>query len=72
MVHAMLASAYALNGDVDRAAAELAWARGLSRDCRYFSIARLKTDGHFGVSQIRALVENTYLAGLCKAGMPEE
>jgi hypothetical protein len=27
---------------------------------------------HFGVPKIRALVENTFLAGLRRAGMPED
>ena len=72
LVHAWLAAACAQNGQIERARAELAEARGRSRDGRYWSIARLKTVGHFGVPKIRALVENTYLAGLRKAGMPEE
>ena len=40
--HAWLASAYALKGETERAAAELAEARRLSGDDRYSSIARLK------------------------------
>jgi hypothetical protein len=32
----------------------------------------LKAAGHFGVPKIRALVEVTFLAGLRKAGMPED
>jgi TolB-like protein len=70
--HAWLASAYALNAEIERAAAELAWARGLSRDGRYCSVARSKAVGHFGVPKIRALVEDTYFSGLRKAGMPDE
>jgi tetratricopeptide (TPR) repeat protein len=70
--HAHLASAYALKGDLDRAAAELAEARSLSRDGRLSSIARLKATGIFGVPKVRALAETTYFAGLRKAGMPEE
>jgi adenylate cyclase len=70
--HARLASAYALKGDLDRASAELAEARRLSRDGRFSSIARLKAVGNFGVPKIRALFEATYFAGLRKAGMPEE
>jgi TolB-like protein len=70
--HAILASAYALNGDADRAAAELAEARRLVADDRYSSIARLKAVGSYGVPKIRALFEATYFAGLRKAGMPEE
>ena len=70
--HAWLASAYALSGETERAAAELAEARRLSGDDRYSSIARLKAIGYFGVPKIRALFEATYFAGLRKAGMPEE
>ena len=76
--HACLASAYALKGETDRAAAELAEARRLRRDGRYSSIARLKATGVLGmredsvVPKIRALFETTYFAGLRKAGMPEE
>ena len=71
MVHAWLAAAYALNGEIERGAAELAWAGGLSRDGRYSSIPRLKAVGHFGVPKVRALLESTFVAGLRKAGMPE-
>jgi tetratricopeptide (TPR) repeat protein len=70
--HAALASAYALKGETDRGAAELAEARRLSGDDRYSSIARLKTIVYFGVPKIRALFEATYFDGLRKAGMPEE
>jgi predicted Zn-dependent protease len=67
-----LASAYALRGETERAAAELAEARRLSNDDRFSSLARLKAVGHFGVPKVRALFEATYFAGLRKAGMPEE
>jgi TolB-like protein/DNA-binding winged helix-turn-helix (wHTH) protein/Flp pilus assembly protein TadD len=76
--HSGLASAYALKGDLDRAAAELAEAKRLRGDGRYSSIARLKATGVLGlrgdsmVPKIRALFETTYFAGLRKAGMPEE
>jgi adenylate cyclase len=70
--HARLASAYALKGDSDRAATELAEARKLSSDGRYSSIARVKALGYFGVPKIRALFETTFFAGLRKAGVPEE
>jgi len=70
-VHAFLASAYALNGETERAAAELAEARRLVGDDQYSSIARLKT-GYLGVPKIRALFEATFLVGLRKAGVPEE
>jgi len=32
----------------------------------------LQAAGRFGVPKIQALVENTFLAGLRKAGMPQE
>jgi adenylate cyclase len=70
--HAFLASAYALKGEPDRAAAELAEARRLFGDDRFSSIARLRTTENWGVPKIRALVEATYFAGLRKAGVPEE
>jgi TolB-like protein/class 3 adenylate cyclase len=71
--HAYLASAYALKGDTERAAAELAEARRLDAyDGRYSSIARLHAVGDWGVPKIRALYEATFLPGLRKAGMPEE
>jgi tetratricopeptide (TPR) repeat protein len=68
---ATLASAYALKGDTERAAVELAEAQRLGRDGRYSSIAGLKAIGYFGVPKIRALYEATYFAGLRKAGIPE-
>jgi len=66
-----LASGYALKGDIERAAAELATARRLVGDNRYFSIALLRTIDPWRVPQIQALVESTYFAGLRKAGVPE-
>ncbi len=66
--HAWLAAAYALKGDTERAAAELAEACSLNTDGRYSSIARLKAEGRYG----RALLEPTFFAGLRLAGMPEE
>ena len=71
-IHAGLAAAYALNGETDRAAVELAEARRLSADDRFSSLARLKALGYFGVPKIRALFEATYFVGLRLAGMPEE
>jgi adenylate cyclase len=69
--HAWLASAYALKGDLDRAAAELAEARRLLGDNAYDSIAAMRTR-YWGVPTIRALHEATFFAGLRKAGVPEE
>ena len=72
-VHANLASAYALNGETERATTELTEARRLSSDDRYSSLARLKAViGYRGVLKVRALFEATFFAGLSTAGMPEE
>ena len=70
-VHACLASAYALKGETDRAASELAEARRLDSSSRYSSIAGLRVREDFGVPKIQALCETTYFAGLRKAGMSE-
>jgi adenylate cyclase len=69
--HAWLASAYALKGDLDRAAAELAEARRLLGGRAYSSIASMRAR-YWGVPSIRALHEDTFFAGLRKAGVPEE
>jgi Flp pilus assembly protein TadD len=71
-IHANLAAAYALKGKSERAAAELAEARGLNADDRYMSVAGLKAVGYWGVPKIRALFGATYFTGLRKAGMPEQ
>src|SRR6516225_5048630 len=72
-IRAHLAAAYALTGESERAALELAEADRLSTDGRFKSIARVKAAGaYFGlVPKIRILYEATFLAGLRKAGMPE-
>jgi TolB-like protein/class 3 adenylate cyclase len=76
IVRGSLASAYALRDEPQRAAAELAEARKLTSDDRWSSIAHLKAYRNFAgmvpAAPIRALYEATYLAGLRKAGMPEE
>jgi adenylate cyclase len=65
-VHSMLASAYALNEEIERAAAELGEAQRLSCDGRYSSIARLKAVGDFGVPKIRKLLKPHILSGCAK------
>jgi tetratricopeptide (TPR) repeat protein len=65
--HAFLASAYGLKGETERAAAEHAEARRLENN----GVARLKAR-YLAVPKIRTLFEATYLAGLRKAGLPEE
>jgi TolB-like protein len=67
-----LAAAYALKGDTQRAAAELAEAGRLVGDDRYSSIDRFRAIASWGVPKVCALAEITYFAGLRKAGMPEE
>lgn len=71
-IRAYLASACAHNGETERAAAELAEARGLVADDRYSSIGRLKAVGYFGAPKVRGLYEATFFAGLRTAGVPEE
>ena len=72
VVHSSLAAAYGLNGETDCASAELVEAQRLSIDDRYSSLARVRAVTEWGVPKTRALYEATYLAGLRKAGMPEE
>jgi TolB-like protein/Tfp pilus assembly protein PilF len=69
--HGRLAAAYALRGETERAASELAEARKLGGEGSFSSIARLRK-GYWGVPKTRALWEATYFAGLRKAGMREE
>jgi TolB-like protein/class 3 adenylate cyclase len=69
--HAWLAAAYALKGNLDHAAAELAEARRLLGGRAYPSIAAMRR-GNWGVPAIRELHEATFFAGLRKAGVPEE
>jgi adenylate cyclase len=70
--HGHLAAAYALDGDTDRAATELAEARRLSGDGRFATLARLRAARSWGVQKVRTLYDTTYFAGLRKAGLPEE
>jgi hypothetical protein len=70
-VRGLLASAYGLKGDTERAAEELAESLRLGGEI-YSSIARAKTGSLFGLPKLRALSEDTVFAGWRKAGMPEE
>jgi TolB-like protein/class 3 adenylate cyclase/Flp pilus assembly protein TadD len=75
--HLFLASAYALEGEMKRAVAELAEARRLRGQGSYSSIASVLAatpgfGGYWGVPKTRALFEATFFAGLRLAGMPEE
>jgi TolB-like protein/class 3 adenylate cyclase/Flp pilus assembly protein TadD len=69
--HIFLASSYALQGEIERAGAELTEARRLRGEGSFSSIARLRR-GYWGVPAVRELYDATYFAGLRKAGMPEE
>jgi tetratricopeptide (TPR) repeat protein len=72
-IRAWLAAAYALNGETERAAVELAEARKLRGESSFSSIARMRAITFTGmVPKIRALFEATYFAGLRLAGVPEE
>jgi adenylate cyclase len=68
--HHYLTAAYALKGETERAAAELAEARRISG--RNFSIAGEKAREYYGTPKFRTLFDTIYLAGLRKAGVPEE
>lgn len=69
-VHAYLAAAYRLKGQTERARMELAEARNLGS--AYSSLANIEKSTWFENPKIRALAETTYIAGLRKAGMPDE
>jgi adenylate cyclase len=71
-IRSWLASAYALKGEIERAANELTEARRLVGEVSFSSISGMKAGGWWGVRKIRALFEATYFAGLRKAGMPDE
>ena len=71
-VHALLAAAHGLKGDMERAAPELAKVRRLAAANRWSSIAHMRAVGYWGAPKVRAMMDATYIAGLRKAGMPEE
>jgi tetratricopeptide (TPR) repeat protein len=67
---AWLASAYALSGETERAMIELAKTNRLSADRRYSSIARFK-DTQLLCPKLNLMAEESFFAGLRKAGVPE-
>jgi TolB-like protein len=69
--HAWIASAHALQGDLDRAAAQLAEACRLNGDDRYTSIARFKAAVNFS-PKTQELAEESFIRGLRLAGVPPE
>jgi len=71
--HAWLASAYALQGQTERAAGELEEARRLAGQGYFSTIAKMKARSSTSEPRaIRDYFEATYFAGLRKAGMPDE
>jgi adenylate cyclase len=71
--HSWLASAYALKGETELAATELAEVGKLDGGDLFSSIAHLKARRWRSWGpKIRALFEATYFDGLRKAGMPEK
>jgi predicted Zn-dependent protease len=71
-LHSLLAAAYGLKGETERAAAELAEARRLAGEGSYSSIAKMRAAGSWLPLKIRALREATLYVGWRKAGVPEE
>jgi TolB-like protein len=79
-VHVLLASAYGLKGETERAAAELTEANRLPGmghvptqvPLPLSSIADLRANGILGPQKVRLLFEATFFVGLRKAGLPEE
>jgi tetratricopeptide (TPR) repeat protein len=67
-----LAAAFALAGDAKAASAELDAARKLRGQEFHSSIAHLKSCAYFGVPAVVAQFDDTFFAGLRKAGVPEE
>jgi TolB-like protein/DNA-binding winged helix-turn-helix (wHTH) protein len=71
-VHGYLAAAYALKGETEHAATELAEARRSAGGVVYSSIARLKDKVPYEHPRIRAQFKSVVVAGWRKAGVPEE
>jgi len=72
LAYSFLAAAYALNGEVERGATELAETYRLSGKVWVSTIGDMKVTGYWRPPKIRALYESVYFAGLRKLGVPEE
>jgi adenylate cyclase len=73
--HALLAAAYGLKGDMARAAAELAEAHaalGRRNDDRFGTIALVRKNADVNTPPLHNQFEDFFIAGLRKAGLPEE
>ncbi len=69
-VHAYLAAAYAIKGDLERARTELGEAQKLSEN--YASLSGVKKSTWYDNPKIRAFAEATYFPGLRRAGLSED
>jgi len=69
-VHAYLAAGYAIQGDIERARAELTEAQHLSKG--YSRLASVEKSTWYDEPKIRALAEATYFPNLRRAGLPAE
>ena len=67
-----LTSAYGLKGETDRAAAELAEALRLTGNDCFSTVARVRINSISNTPILHDRFENIYLAGLRKAGLPQE
>jgi TolB-like protein/Tfp pilus assembly protein PilF len=72
LAYSFLGAAYALNGEIERGAAELAETYRLSGKLWVSTIADMRVTGYWGPPKIRALYESVYFAGLRKLGVPDE
>jgi adenylate cyclase len=70
--HYGLAVVYGNKGELARAAAELAEARKRDSTDRYLTIAHSKANGDLNTPALRTQFEEIWVAGLRKAGKPEE
>ena len=67
-----LAAAYGLRGDEQLARARLAEAIRVTASDKYSTIARIRANGELNTPALRDRFESVFLAGLRKAGLPEE
>ena len=75
VAHSFLAAAYGLNGDTARAATELAEFNEMAKghgDNRFATITLARKNGDLNTPMLHDRFERLLIAGLRKAGMPEE
>jgi len=70
--HWLLAAAYGIKGDRERARAELADAITLTGSDRYSSVARIRAGGDWYTPALRDRMETVFFPGLRNAGLPEQ